>query len=306
MIKRPIDYIFLEGPDLSGKTTLYESIHKLSDYKWNIQDRSALSMLVHARYYGRDTFRHVEQLRSELFNLNNLIILLLPKWGVIIKRFSDRGDKIQNLSSLKKIYDLFSEAAEELKHYPNFIIISESIDEQISRYLLNQICEYENSDTRSISNNCITACLASENKESIGLNFTLFDDGSFEDVDTGDLLYDKEVDYYQEILESVKAKIVKELLGENEYNRKESKNSRRFIYTSNSCISLTHFLLRDDGLDCKYFLRSSNVKDTLYYDLNFLKFLSCEIYKILNAQGKFCRMSFIINSGHILDIINEE
>ena len=92
MIKRPIDYIFLEGPDLSGKTTLYESIHKLSDYRWNIQDRSALSMLVHARYYERDTFRHVEQLRSELFNLNNLTILLLPKWDVIIKRFSDRGD----------------------------------------------------------------------------------------------------------------------------------------------------------------------------------------------------------------------
>jgi len=306
MIKRPIDYIFLEGPDLSGKTTLYESIHKLSDYRWNIQDRSALSMLVHARYYERDTFRHVEQLRSELFNLNNLTILLLPKWDVIIKRFSDRGDAIQNLSSLKKIYNLFSEAAEELKHYPNFIIMSEAIDDQSVRYLLNQISYYEDSDTRSITNNCVAACAASENKECIGLNFTLFDDGSFEDVDTGDLLYEKEVDYYQEILESIKDKIVKELSGENEYSREETKDSRRFIYTSNSCISLAHFLLRKDGLDCKYFLRSSNVKDTLNYDINFLKFLSSEIYKILNAQGTFCRMSFIINSGHILDIINEE
>jgi hypothetical protein len=306
MIKRPIDYIFLEGPDLSGKTTLYESIHKLSNYRWNIQDRSALSMLVHARYYKRDTFRHVEQLRSELFNLNNLTILLLPKWDVIIRRFSDRGDEIQNLSSLKKIYDLFSEAAEELKHYPNFIIMRETVDDQSAKYLLNQISYYEDSDTRSIANNCVSACLARESKECLGLNFTLFDNGDFEDVDAGDLLYEKEVDYYQEILESVKDKIVKELSGENEYNRNETKASRRFIYTSNSCISLAHFLLRENGLDCKYFLRSSNVKDTLYYDLNFLKFLSSEIYKILNAQGTFCRMSFIINSGHILDIINEE
>ena len=69
MIKRPINYIFLEGPDLAGKTTFYENVHKSSDYRWNIQDRSALSMLIHAKYYGRDTFRHVEQLRSELYNL---------------------------------------------------------------------------------------------------------------------------------------------------------------------------------------------------------------------------------------------
>ena len=119
MTKRPINYVFIEGPDLSGKSTLYNDIHKLSDYRWNIQDRSALSMLIHAKQYGRNTFQHVEQLRSEIFNLNNIIILLLPKWSVISRRFTERGDAIQNLASLKKVYDLFSDAAEELQQYPN-------------------------------------------------------------------------------------------------------------------------------------------------------------------------------------------
>ena len=73
----PINMITLEGPDLSGKTTLYETIHKLSDYRWNIQDRSALSMLVYARLYGRNDYHHVENLKAELANLNNIMILML-------------------------------------------------------------------------------------------------------------------------------------------------------------------------------------------------------------------------------------
>ena len=76
MLRFPTNYLILEGPDLSGKTTFYESIHKSSNYRWNIQDRSALSMLVHAKYYGRDTFRHVEQLRSELYNLNKSLNIM--------------------------------------------------------------------------------------------------------------------------------------------------------------------------------------------------------------------------------------
>ena len=79
MVKRPINYIILEGPDLSGKTTFYENLHNETGYRWNIQDRSALSMLVHAKYYNRDTFNCVEQLRAELHNLNNIMIILLPK-----------------------------------------------------------------------------------------------------------------------------------------------------------------------------------------------------------------------------------
>ena len=300
MIKRPINYIFLEGPDLSGKTTFYENMHKSSDYRWNIQDRSALSMLIHAKYYGRNTFRHVEQLRSELYNLNNITVILLPKWDEVARRFNLRGDPIQNITSLKKLYDLFSEAAEELRVLPNVIVIEGVADDQVVKYTVRKLIEYENASSRQIQQNCMNAAFSKESKEVIGLNFTLFDDGSFEDIDEGDLLFEDEVDYYDGIITDIQEKISNELNGNNPYDRKEKKESRRFIYHSDTCISLAHFLVRDDSLDCKFFLRSSNVKDTLYYDINFIKHMSKVVYNNFDIQDKFCRISIVINSGHII------
>ena len=300
MLKRPINYIFLEGPDLAGKTTFYESIHKASDYKWNIQDRSALSMLIHAKYYGRDTFQAVEQLKAELYNLNNIMIILLPEWNEVARRFNLRGDPIQNITSLKKIYHLFAEAAEELCMMPNVIVMNSVIDEKITNYTVSRLFEYENASTRDIQKNCLNSCSSKKDNERVGLNFTLYDDGTFLDIDDGDLLYEKEVDYYDNILFEIKQKIESELAGINQYDRKETYESRRFLYSSDTCISLAHFLLREESLDCKFFLRSSNVKDTLYFDLNFLKHAASIVYNALNASGRFCKMNFLINSGHII------
>ena len=301
MIKRPINYITLEGPDLSGKTTFYENFHKETEFRWNIHDRSALSMLVHAKFYGRSTFRHVEQLRSELYNLNNVMIILLPEWDEIGRRFNLRGDPIQNITSLRKLYELFSEAADELEKYPNVIVLRNKVDNQTIRYLSNLLQDYENTSTENLQHNFLNSAAANKDNECVGLNVTLFDDGSFDDIDEGHLLYEKEVDYYNEIATSVIKKISDEVQGKNEYGRVENKHSRRFIYSSDTCISLAHFLLRDEGLDCKFFLRSSNVKDTLFYDLNFLKYLSSQVYQILGANGLFCRMNILINSGHIIE-----
>lgn len=300
MIKRPINYIFLEGPDLSGKTTLYENIHKVTNYKWNIQDRSALSMLVHAKFYNRNAFRHTEQLRSEVYNLNNVIIILLPVWEEIARRFNHRGDPIQNITSLRKIYDLFVDAAEELKHLPNVFIINNIADQYAVSYIINKLNNYENGSLIEVQKNCLTACDSKESGEIVGLNFTIYDDGSFDDVDKDDLLYEEEVEYYEEILGEIDLKISKELLGDNEHSRKETFESRRFIYSSDTCISLAHFMLRADALDCKFFLRSSNVKDTLYYDINFLKHVASKVYEKLEIENKFCRLNFVINSGHVI------
>ena len=148
----PIDYIFIEGPDCSGKTTLYEMIHKETGYKWNIQDRSALSMLIHARYYGRDTFNHIEQLKRELHNLNNQLIICLPEWKVIVDRFQKRGDPIQNIHSLQKIYNLFQEAADEFGNYPNVTVIGKVVDQQLVKGLVNRYHEIENDAMCNLSN----------------------------------------------------------------------------------------------------------------------------------------------------------
>ena len=91
----PIEKIILEGPDLSGKTTLYKQMHNLSNYRWNIQDRSSLSMVVYARLYDRPDFYHVESLKQELNNLNNIMVILLPSWSVIADRFRNEEMKFK-------------------------------------------------------------------------------------------------------------------------------------------------------------------------------------------------------------------
>ena len=48
-----LDTITIEGPDLAGKTTLYNQLHRKTGYKWNIQDRSVLSMLCYSIFYNR-------------------------------------------------------------------------------------------------------------------------------------------------------------------------------------------------------------------------------------------------------------
>ena len=208
----PINYIFIDGPDCSGKTTLFEMIHKASGYKWNIQDRSALSMLIHARYYGRNTFNHVEQLTRELYNLNNQLIICLPDWSVIVKRFAKRGD-----------------------------------------------------------------------------------DGKM-------LTYEKEKDYYERIEDAMFKTIKSELNGDNPYGRKEDLHSRRFIYADDSCIATCHFLIRDRHMDARFYLRSSNVKDTIHYDLNFLKHLTACVFRHFKCdrEGYYCKLDFTIGSGHII------
>ena len=66
MVRFPVNYLILEGPDLSGKSTFYNALHKKSSYAWNIQDRSSLSMCVHADQYGRDILYHKLNFDMEL------------------------------------------------------------------------------------------------------------------------------------------------------------------------------------------------------------------------------------------------
>ena len=298
----PIDYIFIEGPDCSGKTTLYEMIHKETGYKWNIQDRSALSMLIHARYYGRDTFNHVEQLKRELHNLNNQTIICLPDWKVIVDRFQKRGDPIQNITSLQKIYNLFKEAADEFGNYPNVTVIGKVVDKQLVKDLVNQYYKLENDSIINLSNAATQMAALKSSNEVLGLNFVHYDTGDFSDVNNTMLNYHKEKEYYQKIESAVFDKIKAEMRGENEYERAEGLDSRRYIYTDTSCISLAHFLVRNGHMDAKFFLRSSNVKETLSYDLNFIKHLTSEVFRYFKCdrQGDYCKIEVKINSGHII------
>lgn len=308
----PIREIVIEGPDLSGKSTLYDMIHKRTSYKWNIQDRSNLSMLVHARYYGRYDFFYVENLKRDLYHLNNFMIILLPPWKVISKRFSERGDEIQNLISLKKLYNLFEEAANEFELFPNVITIRKEVDEYLLDLLVENLTKFEKRTFPSMSSIITSMCLSGNDDERVGVSFTSYDWGEFSDVSESDLNYESEKHYYDGIISDlIESKIPNEMAGANVHNRKEGLGSRRYIYTSNTCISLTHFLYRDKILDCQFFLRSSNVRDTLKYDLNFLKHLANRVVDDLTLNFGLpdkttTKMNVFINSAHVPSIMTCE
>ena len=113
--------------------------------------------------------------------------------------------------------------------------------------------------------------------------------------------YENEKDYYERFESAMFKTIKNELEGKNSYNRKEDLNSRRFIYSDDSCIATCHFLIRDGHMDARFFLRSSNVKDTVQYDLNFLKYLAKCVKEKLENQCKinFVKLDLVVNSAHI-------
>ena len=298
MVKFPIEKIIIEGPDLAGKTTLFNKMHEISKYRWNIQDRSALSMFIYAKMYNRDTFHLVENLKKELFNLNNQIILLLPPFEVLSKRFQKRGDPIQNMISLKKLHKLFSEFEEEYGSLPNVTIVKKEIDDWGYTAITGRFLALEKHTTvHDIPDMCINAADTQSNKEVVGLRLTYFDDGEFADVKPELLEYEGEKEYYAKIKNQLKEKI------NLERGKGQSKYSRRFIYHGDSCISLAHFLIRDQIFDVKFFLRSSNVKDTLKYDINFIHDLTRYVYQKYRITSP-AKIEVTLNSAHICDRID--
>ena len=113
------------------------------------------------------------------------------------------------------------------------------------------------SSLKQIQSQVFQLASVSDNKEAVGVNFTIYDNGNFEQLDYKALNYEPEKKYYAGIKLKLMSKIVNERKGKNEYQRNEPKESRRFIYTDDTCISLAQFNFRKDCLDCHFVLRSS-------------------------------------------------
>jgi thymidylate kinase len=296
----PINQVILEGPDLAGKTSFYNRIHKASGYKWNIQDRSALSMLVYAKLYNRDTFIEVERLNKELKDLNNRYVMLLPPWDEVARRFIERGDEIQNLSSLKKLYDLFTESSDELEKYPNVIVIRSIDTLSYVDQVIKDLVGSEMTTVKHLASYVNQFAAVTDDLEASHINMTFYDDGKFQFLNKAVLDYKPEKEYYASIMSKLFSKIADELTGKNKYNKEEGVNSRRFVYAEDSCISFAQFTVRNSILDCHFVLRSSNTKDTLNYDIQFLYYLCSKVYEMLELKDENCRIRINFNSAHII------
>ena len=308
MIRFPTNYLLLEGPDLAGKTTFYQALHDASKYTWNIHDRSCLSMIVHANQYDRPDFVHRENFKRELLNLNNRFVILLPSLDETILRYQKRGDEIQTLENIKRLHESFSTHAEALSKFPNVHVVrSTDLYHSVDK-VRKSIMNVENASLDGVSQHILEFVKNTKESEATPLSFTLFDDGRFLETDASIMNHKPEKDYYDKILNDMLLKIDSELKGKNEYNRIESVNSRRFIYTDDTCISLIHASYRNTLLDVHFVLRSSEVKTTFCYDLKFLYYLTERVYNLLKLKiGRDqVRMRFDLNSAHILSKIHEE
>jgi len=292
--------LIIEGPDLAGKTSFYNRLHQNSGYRWNIQDRSALSMLIYARLYNRNTFVEVERLNAEIKNLNNRYIILIPPWDEVERRYKERGDEIQTITSLKKVYRLFDEAAEEFKIYPNVMVIRNKDTLSYVDAVIKELAGIELSTPNHVAEYVNMFAAASNDLEASHISLTMYDDGNFSSVDASVLEYKSEKDYYANIIKKTLGKIESELTGKNEYNRKETVYSRRFVYADDSCISFGQFTVRNKTLDAHFVFRSSNSKDTLKYDLNFIYYLTSRVYEQLQIVNHNCRIRINFNSAHII------
>lgn len=272
-------------------------------YRWNIQDRSNLSMICYARLYGRDIADHRRRLWNDLSNLNNRVIVLLPEWEVIRHRYEFRGDEIQDLSSLRQLYNIFSEEAEKIKHLPNVIVATDGFleERELATDCVDQIYNLENQNLENMGSIISDFVKNSGRKEVSPLNFSLhFDKISLLD-DPEIMNHPPEKNYYARIKNGVLDNIEKELSGENEYGKcQSSKTTRRFIFTQDSCVSLIHTMLRDGLLNVHVVCRSSDVINTFPYDLKFLVHMSSEIKKALGAEEPVV-LSCAMNSAHIID-----
>lgn len=304
--------ITLEGPDASGKSTLYSNIHRATKFRWNIQDRSQLSMLCYARQFERGKAA-VQKWRSELdaflLDLNNRLIVLLPDFRVVSQRLQARGDEFQDVDSLMVLHSLFEEEVDRLGSRPNLLVIREALSpDELTDHCVSWLSRIELIEPLGVAREVHQLAGALKSREAVGCRFQFtIDPTSLSVPDASILRHPPEEVYYSKILAGVLQNIDDELAGRNEYEKKQDPyTTRRFIFTQDSCISLVHTTLRGDALNMRVYCRSSNTQDTFPYDFQFICYLYSRVYSKLATRcgwsypprGKFT-IDVELGSAHI-------
>jgi len=289
--------MILEGPDLVGKTTLYREIHQRTGFKWNIQDRSSLSMLCYARQFGRSTKVERERLLQELNNLNNRMIILLPPFEVVIDRYNSRGDEVQDVDSLRTLYDIFSQETSLIRGRPNVMCLASGADlGSIVMSVEEWSYSIESCNLRSLGDvvrDTLHGTLEDELTLTARVQYPLGD------PDESILSNALEGEYYNSVLCSVEQMIQNELDGLNPYDRPQGLDSRRFYYNSDTCISGIHFMPRLGKLRVMVTFRSLDVDRNAVIDLTFIEFLTHRINQKFNFDCREADVWITFNSAHI-------
>jgi hypothetical protein len=290
--------INIEGPDCSGKTTMFNRLHQETNFKYNIQDRSTMSMYVYACLYNRpDRDVWFNRIVDDLKRLDTLYVVLLPGEDIILKRLDQRGDEFQNASSIVKVRALFNNLVKcRFGSFPNVLCLEETdLNKNIGFTL-----DFVESLNEMPGQDLIKSLVVNSGQNEI-IDVQCKERIDVSSIDYSVLDFPQEKEYYKKITEKMENKIFKEFAGLNENNVPQSHNTRRIIYTSSSCISFIHGLFRDNALNISVTLRSSNVIQTLWADYEFLKILSLKIANEMSLpEDVIVDLTVNIRSAHIV------
>ena len=284
-MKSEVSSIVIDGCDLTGKSTLIKNIHNHLLFRWNIHDRSSLSMLVHAIQYERDVKKWRKKLNEELRDLRNFMVVLQPKFSVIKERYRLRGDEIQNLESLKLLHSIFETEIRKIESYPNVLVVRDDVANH--RMISEKILEYEQPLEISILASRVAQIVKAQNgkSEEVFLEFETDDDVS--DVI---LSNPHEKVYYTEIIKKFEGKVQWEISPVPGWDYTPSCEkiyaSRRFIYADDSCISMLHATINDGIFTLRAYFRSTDVIRNATIDTEFINYCAFRIAKqVLDFHG---------------------
>ena len=298
--------VTLEGPDLSGKTRLYYALHKMTNFKWNIQDRSEISMAIYAEMYGRPASQDWwEKVYAKLGDLTHRYVVLLPSLDLLIERYHKRGDDVQNEKSLSNLHKRFVEAASKLSKYPTCIVVNVTRENQsdVKNLVLSHLERIQASTTKNIADEIFKVAASSAGKEMNGLRFVM-NLTDFSKHDRSVLEYEKEKAYYKRITDTYIKTIHDELSGDNEYGMPQDPiRSRRFVYCDPSCISYINTQVRNKTMTMSVVCRSSDTENTIYYDVCFLQILAKNMENIFRKTCDIDRviMKVRLDSAHVIE-----
>ena len=268
----PIRYMLLEGPDCCGKSTLYNNVHKVTKFQYNIHDRSCLSMLCYARLYNRDVEVHRARLNEELCDANNYFVVLMPPLDVVLTRLRSRGDEFQDEKSIVSLYEIFAEETSKVAHLPNVLLVKENMPPQeLAGHVALEASYYAARSPEEFGKVVRQWTSLSDSGE---VQFRVSFDVSPGVRNEGIMSHPHEGEYYRQILNDCQVIFDKEIAGDNPYGVPQGKDSRRFYYSSDSCISSVHCLPRGDTFKVIATLRSTDSERNGSPDLQFLEHLS--------------------------------
>ena len=199
--------------------------------------------------------------------------------------------------SIQELYKIFNHTVRFGfgRDLPNILILEDQeLEEKIS-LINNRLQELELTKASEL----IRSIVVSSGRNEL-VDVSCITDVRKEGYDINALDFPQEKEYYASISSKLLEKIQKEFLGLNSVKKPQKHDSRRFIYTDDSCISMIHFLWRDNILNVSAVLRSSNVIKTLWADYEFLKYLCDKVSNEMQLKNSKIELNIQIRSAHIV------